>query len=171
MWIARLSPCVLCAAIAAAALAGCAGSQVTASRPGLPPLRLVDQSGKLRGETFSSANAPNGCVTSGRRVVALSFHAKGQASGPFPGTFSLTGEATPTAGSPYFSETFTIKSGSKTISGSASTTSLKAMKITCNTRTHRSRSYSFTNVPANVENTLGPTSLTWAESKLKQTFR
>lgn len=129
----------------------------------------VVSSGELRGETFSSSRAPNGCVTSNGRVVSLSFSAKGHASGPFPGTFSLTGEATLTRG-PYFSETFMIKSGSKTIAGSASTTKLKAMKVTCIVRLHRSRSFTFTNVPANVENTVGPTTLKFADAKFKQTF-
>lgn len=169
--ITRLPKVLLSVTVAATALAGCGGSQLASRQSGLPGLPLADWNGKLRGETFSSSHAPNGCVTSGRRVVSLSFRAKGQASGPFPGTFTLTGEATLTAGSPYFSETFMIKSGSKTISGSASTTKLKAMKVTCNTRTHRSRSFTFTNVPANVENTLGPTTLTWTEPKFKQTFR
>lgn len=151
-------------------LAGCGGSQF-AGGPGVSTFFSIESSGKLRGETFSTSHAPNGCVTSNGRVVSLSFSATGHASGPFTGTFSLTGEATTTRGSPYFSETFTIKSGSKTISGSASTTKLKAMKITCVVRLHRSRSFSFTNVPANVENTSGPTTLKWADGKFKQTFR
>jgi hypothetical protein len=129
------------------------------------------RAGPYFGETFSSPNAPNGCVTSGGRVVSLSFRAKGQASGPFPGTYTLTGETTLSPRSPYFSETFMIKSGSKKISGSASTTNVKAMNVTCNSRTHRSISFSFTNVPANVENTLGLTSLGCTDRKFRQTFR
>lgn len=95
-------------------LAGCGGrsdmmNSAALTSPALPLAQSVDS--KLSGERFHSKKAHSHC--SGYYGA---FHASGTAEGPFPGTFTVRGTA---SGPLILLETFKIRSGSKSISGSA----------------------------------------------------
>jgi hypothetical protein len=118
--------------IAAAVVAGCAGSQIGASQDAVGTLSHVVPAAPvddLNGETFSTKRVSANCEGS---RSSFYFKAAGRATGPFPGSFRAFGLVASGAGaeSSVLSEEFAIRSGSRTISGRA-TASGTAIKLNC----------------------------------------
>ena len=95
-------------------LASCGGrsdimNSPVSTTPTLPSAWSIDS--KLSGERFSSSKAKSSC--SGNAGI---FRVSGKARGPFPGTFTTRGKV---RGGLIFHERFEIRSGSRSISGSA----------------------------------------------------
>jgi hypothetical protein len=95
-------------------LASCGGrsdimNSPVSTTPTLPSAWSIDS--KLSGERFSSSKAKSSC--SGNAGI---FQVSGKARGPFPGTFTARGEV---SGGLIFHERFEMRSGSRSISGSA----------------------------------------------------
>jgi hypothetical protein len=126
--------------MAAAILAACGGGASTPASPlgnvGAPPLEKSNDS-KLIGEVFTALGKdvyiyPQAC--SGK--LSAKFTASGNATGPYPGTFTASGHwgqfviyhSLVWA----FSENFTITSGSNTISGAFVRTGGGNGNFTCN---------------------------------------
>jgi hypothetical protein len=96
------------------ALASCGGrsdivNSGVATSPTLPSARSINS--KLSGERFSSSNAKSSCSGSDGM-----FQVAGKARGPFMGTFTARGKV---SGALVFHERFEIRSGARSISGSA----------------------------------------------------
>jgi hypothetical protein len=130
MTISDFGRYVLGICAAAGMLTGCGGSQVApqdpmqqnAARSGLNTNAgsAKPDTSPLRGEVFTASNVTVKFV--GRRGLTLrtNFSASGEATGPQPGTFVAKGSwSTWVLFHPgwSFSESFTIKSGARTISG------------------------------------------------------
>lgn len=114
-----LSRCGLSVCVAAILLAGCAERQAGALGPMTPAGQsvFVFPASVLSGETLTSTRLKSHC----QAAIDLSakFHASGNASGPFPGTFTVEGGfggGGPMGGG-YFKEHFKITSGSDVILG------------------------------------------------------
>ena len=107
-----LSPCALSVCVAASLLAGCGGPQVLEpSSPLTQNYIYVHNLGTFSGETFSAKGVHVSCNKT--------FQTSGAASGPFPGTFMLSGEIKFSFNTGFsYSEYFTVKSSSRRISGS-----------------------------------------------------
>ena len=120
----HLSRHVLCVCVVAISLTACGGSQIGTSQTREQALPFVVRTNatSLHGESFSSDNGADKCITTPAGPYA-DFKATGKASGPFPGTFRASGKVMHMEiGSNrnyYFNESFEIKSGSQTISGTA----------------------------------------------------
>jgi hypothetical protein len=96
------------------AFASCGGrsdiaNSAVSTSPTLPSAWSIDS--KLSGERFSSSSAKSSCSGSDGM-----FHVSGKARGPFTGTFTARGKV---SGALVFHERFEIRSGSRSISGSA----------------------------------------------------
>lgn len=94
-------------------LASCGGRSDIVNSPAstTPTLPSWSVNSKLSGERFSSSKAKSSC--SGN---AGNFQVSGKARGPSPGTFTARGKL---SGGLIFHEKFEIRSGSRSISGSA----------------------------------------------------
>jgi hypothetical protein len=155
---------------AAAILAGCVGihsivpqapmqapSVTSRNALGSASPSYIQGDGMLKGEKFLSRKASNSCG-SGLGAGFLKFRATGKASGPFPGTFTLSGKAV--NGGRYFNETFTIKSGAQTISGSTGSDARHGSWY-CGKYGHAT-TFEFSGIVYNVGSSKGNTSLKWA---------
>lgn len=115
----------LISSVAAAMLAGCAGSQPSIGGPGAMPQSsaIATQPGPGASSTTEflyTRHVKSTCYGSSYGCNCV-FHTSGKASGPFPGTFTARGNWNDTRNEPWeFSETFSIKSRGKVISGTIS---------------------------------------------------
>src|SRR5580704_16140174 len=110
----HIGPYAFGLAAAVAMLVGCAGSQspigapLTAPNAATMPQTLHPNS-ELSGETFSATKTRSSCSSKGQFSIAGTFHASGDASGPFPGTFSARGKVDVTLKTLSFREHFQIR--------------------------------------------------------------
>jgi hypothetical protein len=125
--------------VAAVLLAGCAGPQEPVGAPGAVPqyaatilhgsrpISSTRSDSKLSGETLTSTKVTSSCRTYSKGSdswTSGTFHVRGNASGPFSGTFTARGQAAENGGSiilpsSHLDEHFTITSASQEISGHA----------------------------------------------------
>lgn len=108
---------------ALAILVGCGaqspiGAPLTAPNAAALPESMHPNS-ELSGEKFSSTETRSRCSSKGQFSIAGTFHASGDASGPFPGTFSARGKVAVTLKTLSFREHFQIRSGSNVLFGFA----------------------------------------------------
>jgi|HubBroStandDraft_5_1064220.scaffolds.fasta_scaffold00651_5 hypothetical protein len=103
-------------------LAACGGSQPPVGATGTTTQREENSTISLSGESLIAKDIK--LSESCTEYFETSFTAKGQATGPYPGTFTATGSWYKTTGEysvpPTLNEQFTITSGSTNISGSIS---------------------------------------------------
>jgi hypothetical protein len=137
-------------------------------------LNYIQRDGELEGETLSSRTVSIKCLAIGYQNN-LHFKVTGKASGPFPGTFILSGSAFGSVFQPVpyqFSETFSITSGSRSISGSVARTggTLGHSFWTCRGHGPHTPKINFNELIYKLDSSRGWTSLTYARHNFEQTF-
>ncbi len=106
--------------LAAWLLAGCAAPLYSASPSSVPQSAVRIATHGFAGETFASTSVQAACLlTPGGPEIQ--FTVSGQASGPYPGSFTASGSMLDFAlfKRLTFSETFDVASGTQTLSGTA----------------------------------------------------